>query len=105
MRTYGMNKTTDFTKKQIGVIFAKAKRGELKVERWAMAEMYDLADYYGKDFNGMVELEERRVLLILKAVFDGDLETAQEWVDSFTESVWNSLTEKRQAASDRSLVC
>lgn len=33
MRNYGANKATEFTKKQIGVIYRMAKNGELKVEK------------------------------------------------------------------------
>lgn len=32
MKRYGSNKTTEFTKKQISVIYSKAKSEELKVE-------------------------------------------------------------------------
>ena len=39
MRNYGANKATEFTKKQINVIFAKAKAGELKVESWIMKKL------------------------------------------------------------------
>ncbi len=36
MIQYGANKATEFSKKQIGVIFGMAKRGELKVEKFIM---------------------------------------------------------------------
>ena len=46
MKNYGANKATEFSKKQISVIYGMAKRVELKVEKWVMSDLYDLADYY-----------------------------------------------------------
>lgn len=34
MKNYGAMKATEFTRKQIGVIYSKAKKGELKIEKW-----------------------------------------------------------------------
>ena len=70
MRNYGANKATEFTKKQIGVIYRMAKNGELKVEKWVISDFYDLADYYGYDDNGSVEASERKIKKILDAVFE-----------------------------------
>ena len=38
MKQYGANKATEFTKKQIGVIFANAKSGNLKIENWVIKD-------------------------------------------------------------------
>lgn len=70
MRNYGANKTTEFTKKQIGVIYRMAKNGELKVEKWVISDFYDLADYYGYDDNRNVEASEKKIKKILDAVFE-----------------------------------
>lgn len=104
MRSYGANKATEFTKKQINVIFAKAKAGELKVESWIMKDFYNLADYYGYDDNGAVERAEQKVKDIIEAAFAGDIEKAQKGIDAYTESELNSLTDKRKAEIDRSLI-
>ena len=104
MKAYGMNKATEFTKKQISVIYGMAKRSELKVEKWVISEMYDLAEYYGYDSNGSVELSERTILNILNAVFDKDIERAQKLIDWYTEVNFERMTKKAQAKADRSLV-
>lgn len=104
MKAYGMNKATEFTKKQISVIYGMAKRSELKVEKWVIFEMYDLAEYYGYDSNGSVELSERTILNILNAVFDKDVERAQKLIDWYTEVNFERMTKKAQAKANRSLV-
>ncbi len=85
MKEYGAMKATEFSKKQIGVIYANAKNGNLKVEKWIMFKLYDLADYYGYDDNASVEYDERSVLLILDDVFAGRMAEAQERINDFTE--------------------
>ena len=104
MKNYGMNKATEFTKKQISVVYGAAKRGELKLERWVASEFYDLADYYGYDDNRSVEAAEAKVLAILNAVFGKDMVKAQELIDSYTESTFNRLGRKAQAKVNRDLV-
>ena len=47
MKQKGPYKSTEFTRKQINVLYGKAKSGELKVEKWVMKEFYDLAEYRG----------------------------------------------------------
>ena len=59
MKRYGANKATEFTRKQINVIFAKAKAGEIKIKKWVIADFYNTADYYGYDDNGIVEERKR----------------------------------------------
>ena len=96
MRNYGANKSTEFTKKQISVIYRLAKEGTLKVQKGEIADLYDLADYYGYDDNGSVEDSEGYVLLILEAVFSKDYEKAQKLIDQQTERTYNNLSVKRQ---------
>lgn len=104
MRRYGMNQATEFSKKQISVIYCKAKAGELKVEKWVMSEFYDLADFYGVDWNGSITTLEQRILHILESVFSGDLEKAQDQIDFFTKSLFKDLSIKRMNSVDRALV-
>lgn len=100
MKQYGASKATEFTRKQIGVLFSKAKSGALKVEKWFMNELYTLADYYGYDDNCSVADCERDVLKILEAVFAND-ESAQSLIDE-TENKWYGLYgRKTQAKCDR----
>lgn len=103
MRQYGFNKATEFSKKQINVIYAKAKNNDLKVEKWLISKMYDLADYYGTDDNGSVAQNEQTILQILDKVFAGELEEAQEKIDFLTEWMFNSYTDKYQRTIDRSV--
>lgn len=104
MKAYGANKATEFTKKQISVIYGMAKRAELKVEKWVISEMYDLADYYGFDDNHSAEKAEQDIINILNAVFENDIVKAQELVDEYTEKNWNLMGKKAQAKANRSLV-
>lgn len=61
MKQYGLMKATEFTKKQVNVIFAKAKHGELKVEKWFISELYTLADYYNYDDNRSANAAKRKL--------------------------------------------
>jgi len=104
MKQYGANKATEFSKKQISVIYAAAKRGEIKIEKWVIGEFYDLADYYGYDDNNSVERAETDILRILESVFANDMTKAQELIDDYTEKTWNLMGKKAQSKADRSLV-
>ena len=104
MKTYGHNKATEFSKKQIGVIYRMAKNGDLKVEKFVMSHLYDLADYYGYDSNHNVARDEVKVLNILEDVFAGNLEAAQKRIDDFTEWHFDGLSRKYQLKADRTLV-
>ena len=99
MQTYGMNKTTEFTKKQISVIYSKAKNGELKVEKWVIKELYDLADYYGYDDNKSVEEREQKIMNIINKMFNG--ENVQELINEYTEKNYNLMSKKNQQRADR----
>lgn len=104
MKNYGAMKATEFTKKQIGVIYSKAKKGELKIEKWVMTEFYDLADYYGYDSNKSVEDRENEILLILDHMFAGDIEDTQERIDSYTARHFELLSNKAKVNTCRDLV-
>ena len=103
MKHYGAYKATTFTKKQINVIFAKAKRGELKVEKWFMSDMYEMADYYGYDFNGNAEQFNDEILNLLDSVFAGNLEKAQQTIDTLEDRHFNLKSNKNQAKCDRTV--
>lgn len=105
MKTYanGM-KATSISRKQIGVIFGKAKRGELKVQKFVMADFYDIADFYNYDDNGNTERAEAQIRRILDEVFAGNDNEAQKLIDSYTEHLFNQLGTKAQGKVDRSLV-
>ena len=104
MKQYGANKATEFTKKQISVIYYKAKNGELNVEKWVINEFYNLADYYGYDDNHSVEEAETKIKNILEAVFSNDLAIAQELINDYTSKTFELLSNKNQAKCDRNLV-
>jgi len=97
-----MFKATEFSKKQINVIYANVKSGNFKIEKWAMSQLYDLADYYGYDDNRSVEESERKIKDILEVTFSKDYKKAQEKIDYFTDDYFKSMSRKNQEASDRS---
>lgn len=103
MKEYGFNKATEFTKKQIGIIYYKAKSGELKVEKWFMSFLYDLADYYGTDSNRLVEERESEVLKILDNVFSNKIDEAQELINKKEDKWYESFGEKMKKSCDRNL--
>lgn len=104
MKQYGFNKATEFTKKQIGVIYANAKNGNLKVEKWVISEFYNLADYYGYDSNRSIEQSESYIMRILKAIFEKDLEYAQKLIDIYTTSNFELKARKFRESADRSFL-
>lgn len=104
MKAYGAFKATEFTRKQIGVIYRMAKSGELKVEKWVISEFYDLADYYNYDYNHTVERAEGEILNILDAVFAKDIAKAQMLIDSYTSTNFELLSKKNQQNADRNFL-
>lgn len=104
MKQYGTRFATEFTNKQIGVIYRLAKTGDLKVEQWTMNGLYDLADYYGYDDNRSVAEKERKVLQILDKVFANELAEAQELIDNYTAWLFVHISVKRQATVKREFV-
>ena len=104
MKQYGQNKATEFTKKQIGVVYHAAKNGDLSIEKWVMSYMYDLADFYGVDWNGSVAKEEQAVLQILSDVFEKNFSGAQEKINNFSQAVLDCFTEKKRRSLDHRMV-
>ena len=104
MKNYGAYKATEFSKKQIGVLYYKAKAGELKIEKWVMNDFYDLADYYGYDDNHSVADDETKILKIIDTMFAGNLEETQNLINEYTERTYNLLGNKAKAKADRSIV-
>jgi hypothetical protein len=104
MKTYGAMKATEFSKKQIGVIYRNAKAGTLKVETWMMNMLYRLADYYSYDDNGSVADSERQVLRILDKVFAGEMAEAQTIIDEFTAHEFDLLSNKAKKAANREMI-
>ena len=104
MKTYGANKATEFSRKQISVIYGMAKRAELKVEKWVMSELYDLADYYGFDDNGTVERAEFKIIAILSDIFSGNVTEAQAKIDEYTTSEFEAMGKKAQSRANRELI-
>ena len=105
MKQYGFFKATEFSAKQISVIYRKAKNGELNVEKWVINRLYELAEYYNYDDNGSIAEEETKINEILASVFANDLITAQELINKYTKEMFGLLSAKRQAKCDKSLVC
>lgn len=104
MRQYGANKATEFTRKQIGVIYSNAKNHTLNIEKWIMNDLYEMADYYGYDDNKSVERCERNILNILNAVFSNNMEEAQTLINNYTEEQFNLLGRKNQQTVNRQFV-
>lgn len=103
MKQYGSNFATEFTKKQISVIYSKAKSGELNVEKWFMSELYELADYYGHDYNRSVARQEANVKEIFDSVFGGKTEEAQKLIDSCANNWFSKFSFKNQNKCDRNV--
>lgn len=97
MKEYGAFKATEFTKKQIGMLYKMAKNGELKIEKWVIADLYDLADYYNYDYNRSVERAETDILKILKAVFSNEIEKAQILINDYTEKKFQLIVKEKSA--------
>lgn len=79
-----LNRT--ITRKQANVIFACAKSGKIKLERWQMSSIYNLADKSDDviiDWNGSIRQERETVRDILDNIFAGDFEKAQARIDKF----------------------
>ena len=104
MKSYGYMKATEFTRKQIGVLYHKAKDGEIKIEKWVMSDFYNLSDYYGYDDGGAIEFYEGKILNILDAIFSGDLVEAQKQIDWYTETSYDGYSDPQKAKLNRELV-
>lgn len=104
MKQYGSKFSTEFTKKQIGVLYYKAKDGVYNVEKWFMAELYNAADYYGYDDNRSMATFESCVKTILDLMFEGKEEECQSAIDTLTEKTFNQYSTKISKKFDRNMV-
>ena len=95
MKSYGARKATEFTKKQVGVIYRAYKEGSLEMKERTIKAFYNLADFYGYDDNRSVEADERIIKGILESVFSKDMESAQNLINEFEEQ---HLTTKEMLA-------
>lgn len=106
MKQYGVMKATEFTKKQINVIYFKAKNGELKVEKWFINKLYELADFYGYDDNGTVAYDEIFVKKIIDSAFNGTSEKTQELINDCENKWFEQYGKKEKQKCDRmTFVC
>lgn len=101
MKQYGAKFATEFNKRDLAPIYKAAKAGDLKVEKWMMIHLYDMADFYGYDDNRSAADQEREILNILAAE---SVEEKQKRIDLFTESLFSRYTEKHQKSFDRNFV-
>lgn len=100
-RDYLGCKTTEVSRKQINVLFAKAKCGELNIKKWIMNDFYNIADYKGYDDNGSIADDERSILRIIQEVFNGTIEKTQDLIDTYTEETYNRLGTKMKEYADK----
>ena len=94
------------TRKQANVIFACAKSGKIKLERWQMSSIYNLAnrssDEYIIDWNGSINKEVEIVRDILDCVFAGDYQKAQAKINGFYDLA--NYGKKFRNKADRRLI-
>ena len=78
------------TRKQAGVIYSNVKRGTIQMSKQAVSAMYDMvgevfigsqsmADYYGEQIAAL--------RLAIDAIFDGNIEWAQDNINAFSQLV------------------
>ena len=92
------------TKKQVNVIFAAAKREELKIERWVISEFYDVASYSGYDDNGAAEKESDEISSIVEDIFNKDIESAQNRINMFATSYMNKMIPSKKETLNHNLI-
>lgn len=102
MKRYGQNKATEITRKQVNIVFAKAKTGELKVEKWMMKRLYELADYYGYDDNGSIEQQETDAKEIINSIFENG--NTQDIINTKQEKWLKRLGLKEAKEIDRNYI-
>ncbi len=99
MKVYANGKkASEISKADLAPIYKAAKSGELKVEKWFMSELYNLADYYGYDDNRSMEWSESQVRRMLAE------EDRQAAINELTEKWFRELSNKNKKAADRSFV-
>ena len=85
------------TRKQIDVIFSKAKAGELNVEKWMMNTLYSLSEMKDLPYITYVEIKH-----ILDDIFSGNISNAQRLIDEMTEEEYKKLCKYHEL--DRNMV-
>ena len=85
------------TRKQIDVIFSKAKAGELNVEKWMMKTLYGLSDMKDLPYTTYVEIKH-----ILDDVFSGNISNAQRLINEMTEEEYKKVYKYNEL--DRNMV-
>ncbi|MCD8201971.1 MAG: hypothetical protein LUD47_07895 [Clostridia bacterium] len=85
---------TDVTRRQVNVIYAKVKAGELRAEKWVLNQMYKVADWcdYGRvdmyTFD-RVRNAENEIRKVLGAIFGGKKREAQVMLDNLADE-WHN---------------
>ena len=85
------------TRKQIDVIFSKAKAGELNVEKWMMKTLYQVTEIGSLPYTTYVEIKH-----ILDDIFSGNISNAQRLIDEMTEEEYKKLCKYNEL--DRNMV-
>lgn len=85
------------TRKQIDVIFSKAKAGELNVEKWMINSLYRMTEMGSLPYTTYVEIKH-----ILDDVFSGNISNAQRLIDEMTEEEYKKLCKYNEL--DRNMV-
>lgn len=84
------------TRKQAGVIYRATKEGKIEMSQEQISAMYDLTAYNGYDDNGTKQAMNDRFQLAVEAVFDGDYEKAQKFVDQAFGTIRKDEGEKAE---------
>lgn len=85
------------TRKQIDIIFSKAKAGELNVEKWMMNSLYRMTEMGSLPYTTYVEIKH-----MLDDVFSGNISNAQRLIDEMTEEEYKKLCKYNEL--DRNMV-
>ena len=85
------------TRKQIDVIFSKAKAGELNVEKWMMNSLYRMTEMGSLPYTTYVEIKH-----MPDDVFSGNISNAQRLIDEMTEEEYKKLCKYNEL--DRNMV-
>ena len=86
MKKYGFYERTEYSQKQANVIYVNAKKGNLKISKELMSDIYFYAD---KEFSisstllGRAYTFEGYVKMILECIFKNNIEEAQKIINKF----------------------